>query len=138
MKIKKFRLFSDRPEEDQFLVKKLIKKVTYIEQDMIMNKDGELLGGDENKKETETSKTIEGIVAYSINSRTKAIVEVLETEEDDVEKLNEVEKTFKEIDTEKPVSKRPSVINLSKVLDADRGRQPIIINKDPGDIRWAD
>lgn len=141
MKITKFRLISERPEENTFLVKKIKKKVTITEEHIISDDQGNQISArDPNgKKFKVNTKDIEGIVAYSLPSHTAAHVEILETEDGingDIDNANiEMQKSTGYEGPEE--SHRPKLINLTDALDIDRGRSAMIIPKS-NEIHWAD
>lgn len=141
MKITKFRLISERPEETTFLVKKIKKRTIFTEEHIVSDDQGNQLSvRDPNgKKFSVSTKETEGIVAYSLPSHTRAHVEILETEDGlngDVDKaVQEMQQSTGAEEIEQP--KRPGLVNLTQALDPDRGRRAMVIPKSDG-IQWAD
>lgn len=141
MKITKFRLVSERPEENTFLVKKIKKSTIFTEEHTITDDQGNQLSvrDPQGKKFNVNSKETEGIVAYSLPSHTPAHVEILETEEGlngDVDKSqSELQKSTGAEEVEE--YQRPGLIDLTDALDPDRGRRAMVMPK-VSDIHWAD
>lgn len=128
MRIKKYRLISERPEENTFLVKRIKKTTMFLEDSFVSDCDGNQLSSrdKESRSLKPSSKEVEGIIAYSLPSRCPAIVEILETDEgiqgdpDSINQLIDPSETLsdKAVDRGRPV-------NLSSVLGERR-------------IQWAD
>ena len=138
-KIKKYRLKSQRDEEEEFEVTKITKTIRTTELTQKVDGEGNIISARHGTKSKNTIETQEGIVAVSLPSRTPAIVEILETEGEDaiITEAETYSERPKEVKIDTNPGGRQSAVDINKSLYPEEGvGSPVSVPK-AGEVNWV-